>query len=77
MAEENRTTKEQAVAKEAHRDELNQDELDAEIGAALPERELMSILPMPDASGAEFAAIVGDLDPDQGEEPEPAEREKA
>lgn len=65
------------MAKDARGEELSQDELEAEIGAALPERELMSILPMPDASGADFAAIVGDLDPDQGEEPEPVEREKA
>jgi Clp amino terminal domain, pathogenicity island component len=62
--------KEEAVAEEERRRGLSQDELDAEIGAALPERELMSILPMPDASGAELTAILDDLDPEPGEEPE-------
>jgi Clp amino terminal domain, pathogenicity island component len=62
--------KEKAVAEEERRRGLTEDELDAEIGAALPERELMSILPMPDASGAELAAILDDLDPDPGEEPD-------
>jgi Clp amino terminal domain, pathogenicity island component len=69
-------TKEEAVAEEQRRRGLTQDELDAEIGAALPERELMSILPMPEASGAELAAILDDLDPDPDEEPEPAPPEK-
>jgi Clp amino terminal domain, pathogenicity island component len=68
--------KEEAVAEEERRRGLTQDELDAEIGAALPERELMSILPMPDASGAELAAVLDDLDPDPGEEPEPDPPEK-
>jgi hypothetical protein len=58
------------VAEVERRRGLTDEELDAEIGAALPERELMSILPMPDGSGAELAAILDDLDPDPGEEPD-------
>jgi hypothetical protein len=68
--------KEEAVAEEQRRRGLTQDELDAEIGAALPERELMSILPMPDASGAELAAILDDLEPEPGDEADPESREE-
>jgi hypothetical protein len=68
---EEAAAKEQAMVERERREGLSQDELDAEIGAALPERELMSILPMPDASGAELAAILDDLDPEPSEEPDP------
>lgn len=32
-------------------DELTEEELEAQIGAALPDREVMSILPWPDPTG--------------------------
>lgn len=64
------------MVEEQRRRGLTQDELDAEIDAALPERELMSILPMPDASGAELAAILDDLEPEPSEEPNRESREE-
>jgi hypothetical protein len=49
-------------------DELTDEELDAQIGAALPDREAMSTLPLPDPMG-------GDVTPaqhvDSDYEPEP------
>jgi ClpA/ClpB-like protein len=49
--------KERSVAEKRELEELTEEELDTEIGAALPDRELMSILSVPDPSGGVLLPI--------------------
>jgi hypothetical protein len=59
------------MAEERTREELDEEELDARIGAALPDRDLMTILPVPGAEGSEVAGLMDDCEPDVDETPAP------
>lgn len=53
---------------EKHSDELTDEELDAQIGAAFPDREAMSAFPLPDPMGGD---VIPAQPVDSDYEPEP------
>jgi hypothetical protein len=67
--------KEQAMPEKKQREELTDEEVEAQIGAALPDREVMSILPIPDPTGG-VPLPLPHYDPgtdDPGPDPQPEE----
>jgi hypothetical protein len=63
------------MADEKEREKLTDEELEAQIGAALPDRDVMSILPVPDlAANVPIGYPLDQLDPDaDGQEDEGGE----
>jgi hypothetical protein len=53
------------MAGEKRRTELTDEELERQIGAALPDREATSLLPLGDPGAGEIASIVDDSEPDE------------